>query len=125
MLEEFPTSGLYEMYGEHIRLCIMDYVVGFRLFHNKSKRYVRRMIESNDIKKHAFNNYITAKAYLFEGLLEESVEKFGLPLETDFVKKYAINVAKGDYKFTNRKTIKIGRLYAGMCSVWGDNNSEE
>ena len=123
MIEEFPTAGLYEMYGEHIRLCIRDYVVGFRLFNNKSKREIRRIIEQNKIKKNAYNNFITARAYLFFGLLEESVEKFGLPLETDFVKKYAINVAKGDYKFTNRKTIKKGRLYEGLCQVWGDNNT--
>lgn len=118
MLEEIPTSGLYEMYGEHIRLCIRDYVVGFRLFNNMSKKKIKQLCLKNKIKDNAYRNYTTAKAYLFYGLLEESILKFGLPLEPEFVKKYAVNVAKGDYKFTNRKTLQKGRIDEIMCPLW-------
>jgi hypothetical protein len=124
MLEEIPTSGLYEMYGEHIRLCIRDYVVGFRLFNNMSKKKRKQITSNNQIKANAYRNFITSKAYIFDGLLEESIMKFGLPLEPEFVKKYALKVAKGDYKFTNRKTLQKGRIDEIMCPMWGSDNSQ-
>ena len=131
------SVGLYEMYGEHLRLCIYDYVKGYKLFNNKSKKEIRKITESSQIKKQRYANYKSAKKYLFGGLLEESINKFGLPLESDYIKKYVTDIVKG------KATLKRNALTKGinkrrtkgeiekerneneqMYSVWGDNNSE-
>ena len=99
MNNTMSLEGCLNMYGAHIKLCIKDYSKA----HNKikeMKEFVSHRYKTNTKKAtqkgrlvQIIFNYDTAKAFLFDGGLDNAVHTFSLPLNPDYVRQQAIKFA--------------------------------
>lgn len=98
MEQVLDIYGCYGFYGAHIALCIKDFAIAHNHLEGVKRLYKRASTPSKKERlKNILYNYYTARDYLFGGLLEESIDKFGLPLDAQAVKDRAKNLAKHGY----------------------------
>lgn len=87
--------GYIEMYSAHINLCIDDFIKVHKIFPDIK----RRIKEDKKWKRRGYymdliNKYNTAKWFLFEGGLDDAIERFSLPLDADYLRRYAMENVK-------------------------------
>ena len=94
--------GYIEMYSAHINLCIDDFIKVHKIFPDIK----RRVKEDKKWKRREYyidliNKYNTAKWFLFEGGLDDAIERFSLPLDADYLRRYTMENVKDIEKGVN------------------------
>lgn len=98
METELDIYGCYGFYGAHIALCVKDFAIAHKHIVGIKKLWSKASTPSKKERlRNIIWNYYTAKDYLFGGLLEDSIDKFGLPLEAQAVKDRARHLAEKGY----------------------------
>lgn len=97
--EHLSAEGCLEMCGAHIRLCVKDLVRGKKNIdrythladiHRGKERSSQTVATMTQARAKVYD-YNTAKLYLFGGILENSINSMGLPIDEEYIKRVAKN----------------------------------
>jgi hypothetical protein len=103
-------DGCFEMYGKHIRLCMEDFALVHRHYAELQMKVTRVRMYGKKLTSRAsgradratvmIKHYESAYNYLFNGGLDEFINRFGIDLSADAIRKQAIEMAAEGQKYT-------------------------
>jgi hypothetical protein len=109
---EYHIDGLINFYGAHIKLCIRDYAdVKKHLEMLKEKRFSIKDLGKKNRIIELLKNFRTAEQFLFEGGLDDAIERFKLPINADYIRREANIMAARGIADTSRGTKKDFKVY--------------
>ena len=91
--QDYDINGCMTMVGAHIKSCIDDYAYMHKHYDAALAKLVKKRNNRTSSKfthlARRLENYDTAKHFIFGGGLEDQIQKYGLDIDPEFVKRRA------------------------------------